>query len=303
MKRSAFKLIALLLFFSGIAFAQQPVNNAQVAGSATSTAASGVQKVGIVGSTGTALDGTAAGVLDGNVKTINNVTPLMGNGTTGTGSLRVTIASDNTAFAVNATLSAETTKVIGTVRNLGNGGAVIDFAGQNASSPANAWLIGGQFNTSPTTISSGNSSPLQLDNSGKLLVNCTGCSAGSTVSLIPATSGGLTMGHAIAAANNNATSLKGSAGQLYMASVYNNTTYPVYLKFCNKATACTCGTNSGSDAILFAVAAQAGTEREIHTEEGIAFSTGIAYCGVKGMADTDNTSLVASDAVFDFLYK
>lgn len=50
-----------------------------------------------------------------NVAQINAVTPLMGNGVTGTGSQRVTIASDNTAFAVNATLSAETTKVIGTV--------------------------------------------------------------------------------------------------------------------------------------------------------------------------------------------
>lgn len=46
---------------------------------------------------------------------INGVTPLMGNGVTGTGSQRVTIASDNTAFPVNATLTAETTKVIGTV--------------------------------------------------------------------------------------------------------------------------------------------------------------------------------------------
>ncbi len=50
-----------------------------------------------------------------NVAQINGVTPLMGNGVTGTGSQRVTIASDNTAFSVNATLSAETTKVIGTV--------------------------------------------------------------------------------------------------------------------------------------------------------------------------------------------
>lgn len=38
-----------------------------------------------------------------NVAQINGVTPLMGNGTTGTGSQRVTIASDNTAFSVNAT--------------------------------------------------------------------------------------------------------------------------------------------------------------------------------------------------------
>ena len=37
-----------------------------------------------------------------NVAQINGVTPLMGNGVTGTGSQRVTIASDNTAFSVNS---------------------------------------------------------------------------------------------------------------------------------------------------------------------------------------------------------
>lgn len=37
-----------------------------------------------------------------NESQINGVVPLMGNGTTGTGSQRVTIASDNTAFSVNA---------------------------------------------------------------------------------------------------------------------------------------------------------------------------------------------------------
>lgn len=57
-----------------------------------------------------------------NIKEINAVAPLMGNGVTGTGSQRVTIASDNTAFSVNATLSAETTKVIGTVRTADGAG-------------------------------------------------------------------------------------------------------------------------------------------------------------------------------------
>lgn len=60
-----------------------------------------------------------------NIKEINAVTPLMGNGTTGTGSLRVTIASDNTAFAVNATLSAETTKVIGVTRTSDGAGNLL----------------------------------------------------------------------------------------------------------------------------------------------------------------------------------
>lgn len=48
-------------------------------------------------------------VLQANVKQINGVTPLMGNGTTGTGSQRVTIASDNTvlpAVGAGATGSA-----------------------------------------------------------------------------------------------------------------------------------------------------------------------------------------------------
>lgn len=40
-----------------------------------------------------------------NTSQINGVTPLMGNGVTGTGSQRVTIASDNTAFSVNAAQS------------------------------------------------------------------------------------------------------------------------------------------------------------------------------------------------------
>jgi hypothetical protein len=319
------KLSAVIALMAGLAVAQQPTNTTQIGGNAVST----------------------------------------GNGTTGTGSQRVTIASDNTAFSVNATLAAETTKVIGTVRNAdgagnllttnsttftakfgqdtnllgtlgtafstagkvdikgadgdvfvrqatasnlkvamsGNAGVALDFVGQNAAAPANALLMGGTFFTTPTTLTNGNASPLQLDSSGKLLVNCSGCSAGPTVSLIPATSGGVSIAHLVAAASNNATSLKGSAGQLYGASVYNNTTYPVYLKFCNKATACTCGTNSGSDTILFTLAAQAGTQRELHTEEGIPFGTGIGYCVVKGMTDTDNTSLAASDAVIDLMYK
>lgn len=84
--------------------------------------------------------------------------------------LNATVVGTGT-FATQSTLAAETTKVIGTVRNLGNAGAILDFAGQNASSPANAFLMGGQFNTSPTTITSGNASPLQLDNAGNLLVN------------------------------------------------------------------------------------------------------------------------------------
>lgn len=151
-----------------------------------------------------------------NVSQINGVTPLMGNGVTGTGSLRVTVASDNTAFAVNAasTLSAETTKVIGTVRVQGNVGGVMDFAGQNAASPANSLLMGAQFNTTPTTITAGNASPLQLDSAGNLLVNVkAGGGAGGTSSSFAAafpatgTAAGMSQG-------GNMVALTGTSGNL-----------------------------------------------------------------------------------------
>lgn len=73
------------------------------------------------------------------------------------------------------------TNTIGKVQNLGNAGAIMDFAGQNATSPANSMLVGATFNTTPTTITSGNASPLQLDASGNLLVNIkAGAGSGGT---------------------------------------------------------------------------------------------------------------------------
>jgi molybdenum cofactor biosynthesis enzyme len=105
-----------------------------------------------------------------NIKEINAVTPLMGNGGTGTGSLRVTIASDNTAFAVNATLSAETTKVIGTVRVVGNAGANVDAA-TAATVPANAIYDGVRGTTAlPTAVTDGQLVGAAADKYGRQVV-------------------------------------------------------------------------------------------------------------------------------------
>lgn len=66
----------------------------------------------VVSGTVTANQGTPnATPWNENVAQINGVTPLMGNGVTGTGSLRVTVASDNTPFSVNSTLQAGTALV------------------------------------------------------------------------------------------------------------------------------------------------------------------------------------------------
>lgn len=73
-----------------------------------------------------------------NVGQINAVTPLMGNGVTGTGSQRVTIASDNTAFSVNAVQSGTWTVQPGNTAN------------------TTAWLV------SPTPATSGGCSKFHL---------------------------------------------------------------------------------------------------------------------------------------------
>jgi len=68
----------------------------------------------IIGKVG--IDQTTPGTTNAiSLAQIGSTTVATGNGIAGAGVQRVTIASDNTAFSVNATLSAETTKVIGTV--------------------------------------------------------------------------------------------------------------------------------------------------------------------------------------------
>jgi hypothetical protein len=104
---------------------------------------------------------STSNALDNNIKLINGVTPLMGAGNGGTGSLRVNIASDQVSIPVAATLGAETTKVIGTARIIGNAGGIVDGA-PAATAPANIIQVGGQFVTTPTTLTTGQAGALQL---------------------------------------------------------------------------------------------------------------------------------------------
>jgi hypothetical protein len=84
--------------------------------------------------------------------------------------------SGTTMFAIDSSnqgtslCAAATTECAASVP-IGVNGSPLTFAGQNAASPGNALVAGCQFNTTPTTITSGNVSPCQLDNAGNLLVN------------------------------------------------------------------------------------------------------------------------------------
>jgi hypothetical protein len=113
--------------------------------------------------------------------TVGNQLKVDGSGVTLTVASHAVTNAGTFAVQSASTLAAETTKVIGVTRTIGNAGGVMDAAGQNASAPANALQVGGQFNTTPTTITAGNFSPFQLDNAGNLLVNVKAGGAGGGI--------------------------------------------------------------------------------------------------------------------------
>lgn len=122
-----------------------------------------------IGTAGTPLRvdpvGTTTQPISGTV-TVNQSTASSLNATVvGTGTF-VVQAAQSGAWTVNPTTAA----------NWGIGSST-----QNSASVANGSLVLGQFNTTPTTITSGNMSPFQLDNAGNLLVNIkAGAGSGGT---------------------------------------------------------------------------------------------------------------------------
>lgn len=115
----------------------------------------------------------------------------------------------------------------------------------------------------------------------------------------PAVSGGTSDYHKVAAAGNNAVSIKASAGQVYGIHGFNNAAYPVYIKLYDKASA----PAPTTDTVLRTIAVQAGVRVDDLIKGGLPFTLGIAVAVVKGIGDTDNTSVVLNDVVFDIDYK
>ncbi len=102
-----------------------------------------------------------------NIAQINAVTPLMGNGVTGTGSQRVTISSDNTAFSVNANAGT----------NLNTSALALDATAaklNTAQGAAIASVTGPLGQTSTTTAAptyvTATVNPLSTDTAGNLRV-------------------------------------------------------------------------------------------------------------------------------------
>lgn len=115
----------------------------------------------------------------------------------------------------------------------------------------------------------------------------------------PATSGGLTKHRLLSAATTNATSVKGSAGQLYTAIVSNMTAAAKFFKLYDKASAPTVGT----DTPVYTIPVQANSTLVIEDSYGFPFTLGLAYALTGAIGDADTTAVAANDMVVNLGYK
>jgi hypothetical protein len=119
------------------------------------------------------------------------------------------------------------------------------------------------------------------------------------VTFVPAASGGYSEARVMSAASTNATSTKTSAGQLYGWYFYNNTASVKFVKFYNKASSPTVGTDT--PARTLGIPQNSGSN--IEYAGGIPMGTGIAYAITGGIADSDTTAVALNDVTGFFLYK
>lgn len=117
---------------------------------------------------------------------------------------------------------------------------------------------------------------------------------------IASTTSGYTPNKLISAATTNATSIKGSAGTLGFVSATNINAVARYLKFYNKATAPTVGTDVPLLVYLIpGNTAGAGTNIVLPSE-GANFTTGIAFAITTGAADSDTGAVAANEIIINY---
>jgi hypothetical protein len=109
--------------------------------------------------------------------------------------------------------------------------------------------------------------------------------------IVQAQNNGMTSSRVNAAASTNATSLKASAGAAVDIDVFNVAAYSVFLKFYNKASAPTVGT----DTPVWTIPIPAATGFARTLPFGKWFTTGIAYAITKLQPDSDATVVAAGD--------
>lgn len=190
-----------------------------------------------------------------------------------------------------------------------------------------------QYNATPPTIVDGRNTDLQVDSRGALKVTLTAPDTqgtiGSTSTFTDAsannanrifvqgyqyifngttwdrqTKANVTARLLSAAASTNATSVKASAGNLFTAYGVNTNAAARYLKFYNKASAPTVGTDVPVLTLYMPPSTVNGGQFTFQFGEfGQYFSTGLAYAMTTAAADADTGALTAGDVIaFNITY-
>ncbi len=107
---------------------------------------------------------------------------------------------------------------------------------------------------------------------------------------------GTTITKLAAAASTNATSVKASAGNLISFVATNTAAYAVFVKFYNKASAPTVGTDVPLYTFMIPTLSTVQFEPTISKR----FSTGLAFAITKLVADSDATVLIANDLLLTY---
>jgi hypothetical protein len=131
-----------------------------------------------------------------------------------------------------------------------------------------------------------------------------GISGTPTVTQVPAASGGLSMSSTLSSASSGtATNVKSSAGQVFGWVITNTSASPRYVKFYNSASTPTAG--SGTPVLRIMVPGNTSGAGVVAAEftNGIAFSSGIGFTIVSGVADNDATNISANEVIVNTLYK
>ena len=105
--------------------------------------------------------------------------------------------------------------------------------------------------------------------------------------------------HKVAASSTNAANIKNGSGLVMGWEIFNDTEYPIYVKLYDKATT----PNPASDTPKQTIGIQAGQSRGDFIAGGLTYTTGIGIAITKGLADNDNTPVVAGDGVVDIFYQ
>jgi len=230
-----------------------------------------------------------------NVSQINGVAPSMGNGGSGTGVQRVTIANDSTgtvvvtqsaaanlqmtAFGYNgASQSALSVDVSGALRVIGKGTA--------GTADAGVMTVQGIASMTPVQVSQATGTNLHtvLD---------------SLPPPTPNTSGGYDVANNIDV-DETEDAVKTSAGKLYGWYWYNDGAAEVYVKYYNDTVA---NVSVGSTTPFMTIGVPAGGGTNIEWSTGIPFSAAITVAATTGAATADTGAPAANQVVGFSLYK